>query len=452
MLDNELQNKMKHNAKKYLSWLYQFAPDKIKLAFFRDTVDLFNALEKSGISVMFRNQELIFQIPPNYHRDARTCLDTKTIPRGCVGAFEFGTKCPLIRINPLECENGADSYGAIVHERCHVSEETLVLAIDYYNNETLKTEFLMCLKSNIDKIDPTNVFGMKLDGRIYVDDTAKIEDHTLRCLNQAFYRLSITERFASAIEKQYTQQLDESLAEIIDLRTASSLNTIRNRYQCDEMTDHEIYDLLDKVHLDLHLGKQPTTALEAHIMYDLVAALSHQKGYLSHEDYEKTADKNLVSYELAKWNLEHEDKRVPFGAKTMVHDIKNISQYYMITDIASLPQAVQLNNPKLWAYAIANYGDKGAALVFDKSAFLDWCMSPDNDLSDAHMDMIAEHMGVEFSANNRRMAIERIKNEKETREMRERRQQSETYSFGIKKQNAHNHDKQHNHDIGIERK
>jgi hypothetical protein len=136
----------------------------------------------------------------------------------------------------------------------------------------------------------------------------------------------------------------------------------------------------------------------------------------------------------------------------MSHDIRNVNEYYCVEHISKLPKEQQLNNPKIWAYAIANHGDQGAALVFDRSAFLDWCMSPDNDLSDAHMDMIAEHMGVEFSANNRRMTIERIKNEKETREMRERRQQSETYSFGIKKQNAHNHDKQHNHDIGIERK
>ena len=58
-------------------------------------------------------------------------------------------------------------------------------------------------------------------------------------------------------------------------------------------------------------------------------------------------------------------------------------------------------------------------------------MSKDNDLCDNHMDIIAEYLGPEFSAEKRREAAFEMKMVLETAKSRESAEIPEQYNFGV---------------------
>lgn len=206
MIGLNIEKQIHRDINKYNSFLYSISSSKEKYC--EKTIGLLQDIARtSGISFVYHGQVVHFIIPETEQRFELVVDPNLEIDED--GAYEIGSLSPSLRVNPNILNRGGYTHKCLVHESIHGFQENIIKAFSCQHEQSLKDQFLLRIRSNIEPIVVSSIFGIELGGRAYVDNTATPVVNILTDLNEAFYRLSITERYAYAAEKKYASKSEQ---------------------------------------------------------------------------------------------------------------------------------------------------------------------------------------------------------------------------------------------------
>lgn len=350
------------DSQKYLNYIdYKKAAQYIT-----DTVNLFRDKALStGITIRHMGQILHFKIPNECANRNIQVVVSKNYSN--VDAwYKFGEKDCCFGTYINSHVDGHKIHADIVHEVGHSLQDDILKTINQYQENSPEYDFLYKLQSTIvNKNIKRNIFGIEYSGRVYVNCQNGAPSVTLSDLSMALYKLSISERYASALSNKYSAELIGGSKH----DNEEYVNLFRDRYGLNDASEQEIFMIVDLAHVASYNGIIPNNPILASVSYDLAATLSYQEGKISDKEYIHIMRNDVKFQKISKYAIENQLNIINYNNLTF--DL-SISDYIDINKLSNASPEQRLNNPHLILLAAQNYGVEAIALAPDINIFINY--------------------------------------------------------------------------------
>lgn len=335
---------------------------------------------------------------------------TPYIENGASGTHNDDTK--LICLHQNMKKDGERLFACATHENTHDIQCGLMETRNLYPIDSAEYRYLKKLAICAQNAE-REFADIKISGRLYVNASAEISNIDLSDLNFALYKLSVNERFADDMERIAL----ELCGTLIKNQQQAQIQVLRTRYNLINYNDMEIIDMVDCVFEKIHGEHLPNTPIEASLMYDIYAILSYQHGCINKEQYEQISKFSTKSQKLAQLQIQNPDLNI-FDMSNMSHSISDPIEAALELDQLS-PNDL-LNNPRVIAYAVFDFGPDAIQYIPNQDIFQTWCYSVENDFPKDFMDEIAKTLGPEFSGKRCAEEQQKIRDSIKKQEIDER--------------------------------
>jgi len=369
--------------------------DRQKEKLFHSTIDMYwkRAL-RNGVRLRYLDNDIVLSVGKSKKlKDVKI----KQLPFRINAMYEFGSASAHFTINKTQSDDGKEAFRNISHETMHMLQEASVNQMDLYDSNSSEYNYLLTLKANIIPITTGHsMFGLKVAGTMYIEDLP-CGNTTLDDVNYALYELMITERSArSTSNKYYSLAYNESLD---NTTYEKSAQTIKDFFECNELSDKNICQLIDSAQRKLYCNLEPTNMLELRLMYHMVATLAYQRDEIDRFDYQRRMGTDAINIALTEYAHLHNSNKVSYNFNTL--DITNnldILHYVDFESIQSLSIGERINNPLIMLYAVCNYGKDAISLIPNMEILKEWCYLNAKEVDPNLLDAASQYLGPEFSS------------------------------------------------------
>lgn len=241
---------------------------------------------------------------------------------GFAGRYEPERKCIILNECSFCTENKDDgiyAYYTLIHEFQHAVQDYLIRNINEYNEKSDEYKYVNRLRIVRDVHDRNicfcNING-NADFHFNVLSSESCTSWSLaHDLSEMLYTLSTTERDAFYYGKIKKDILCDNLKfqdsnvkiSFNDCSVENELNNFRSTYKCQNISDTDIFNIIDKCIDNLYLGHLPENNLCASVMYDMTCIMLILRKE-STEEKVSEKDINLLDREykrkiMAEWNF-----------------------------------------------------------------------------------------------------------------------------------------------------
>jgi hypothetical protein len=177
-----------------------------------------------------------------------------------------------------------------------------------------------------------------------------------------------------------------------------ALTTIRDTYGCRQMSDEEIFKLVDSAQVNVAQGRTPKNSIEASMTYDYAELICEQSPLSRMKIVNPIRSVEAKSLCLKQHGFDH------------AHTIADSAAIgYTPQMIKDLPQVVRDQNPDLMTIGICKYGQEVAQCI-NKESYDRWYFSEENQFKPKFLDDVSKVLGPEYSAQNRNNVINQQQN------------------------------------------
>ena len=219
-----------------------------------------------------------------------------------------------------------------------------------------------------------NVFGVAIHNRAYISANLPDKEKTIsQDFRSTYYRAQFIERQALEMEIK--------LGEDLGLNTSTQKNTLE-RVACElkehlsrwDLTDREIFQLVDDAQYKIIRNIQPTNSSEAKVMLDLAGLIFEQEAYTKEEMLVGT--KAMANIYLSPTTMANKLTANGFvNAQVLPYALANETTYEQIENMS---QELRDQSPAFMGFALARYGYESIAPLINFELFNDWYFSAEN--------------------------------------------------------------------------
>ena len=308
---------------------------------------------------------------------------------GYAGMYDPDRKCITLK----EGKSGICTYYNLMHEFQTAIQDYLIGHMGGYNEKPEEYEYIERLRIVRDECDKKisfcNISG-EADFHLNIISSETCPQWApAHDLSEMFYTLNITERdaFYYAREKgdnafHCLKQQNINLDIDCDYKfLVNELSEFRKTYHCPNISDTEIFEVIDKCIDNLYMGILPEDDLCATVMYDIACIMLILRKESSGEDICEE-DLELLSPENKRRNMAKENFAVygegtRYGKYIIVQDLKNHENEYSmdIDKFLVLTPEQKKNNPKIILLAASRIGDEIKEHIANLDALKAFCMA-----------------------------------------------------------------------------
>lgn len=219
-----------------------------------------------------------------------------------------------------------------------------------------------------------NVFGVAIHNHVYVSAELPSNEKTIsQDFRSTYYRAQFIERQALEMEIK--------LGEDLGLNTSTQKNTL-DQTACKlkehlsrwDLTDREIFQLVDDAQYKILKNMQPTSGSEAKVMLDLAGLIFEQETYKKEDVREES--KTMANIYLSPTTMANKLTANGFvNAQVLPYALANETTYEQIENMS---QELRDQSPAFMGFALARYGYESIAPLINFELFNDWYFSAEN--------------------------------------------------------------------------
>ena len=347
---------------------------------------------ENGFSAFYNGEQLKFETNKQNTRNVDLLFENMAAHHD--GFYSYNSENVEITLNTILLKCDIRTVIGSSHEALHSIQDDLCHTIDEYDQQSSKYKYLTALNAAINSVDNKKIFDIPIAGPTHIRNPFQTLSPKLDDLNDAIYKLSITERYVYNTTAKMKSIL---LNQPIDLTNyKKSIDIIKKQYNCEDLSDREICQLIDNAHVNIFYDKEPQSFLEASITYDLAALISYANGHIMAIDLLNLTQRDKKHEILAQHNYLTNEHNNIFGPQHITNDLE-LLEYIQLKDIAKLSHGQLINNPQIIISGILNYKNKMKDLIPSVQALKDWCYSKYNHYDNYVMQEIAQVLGPDFS-------------------------------------------------------
>lgn len=321
----------------------------------------------------------------------------KKLDEGYAGEYDPDKKCISLFKRPslgTKKNSGIYTYCTLMHEFQHAVQDYFIDNIECYNKNPEECKYINRIKIVRDT-DDIEINFCSINGKanfhfkkIIVTQNIQFDDSVSK-LSEMFYTLNITERDAFYYAKikgdnvcHYFKQQNINLDIDCDYKfLEDELSQFRKTYHCQNKTDTEIFEVIDKCIDNLYMGNPPEDDLCATVMYDIACIMlilrKESSGEeICEEDLEILFPENKRR-NMAKENFAVYGENTRYGKYVIVQDLENHKNEYSmdICKFKKLTPEQKKNNPQIILLAASRIGDGIKKYITNLDALEAFCMA-----------------------------------------------------------------------------